>query len=100
MGTLCLHDLPLCKRNSLTVIVQHIFYLNLGWMDAYDLVPAVHNFTLVPNKDVIAIGKKDGLGLSRFVCEPIKLQRNGWRRRRSHYDRCRWNDYRLFRFFN
>src|SRR5437868_14831568 len=85
------------ERNALPVIVQYVLDLNSSRMNAQDLVPAVHDFAFVPNKDIVAVGQKDSLCLSRLVRETIELQRNrrGWRGRRRRGRSGVFNDYRV-----
>src|SRR5690348_12448303 len=73
------HRSALGERNSLTIVVEHVFNLHLIALDAENLVPAIHNVSLAPDEHGIAVRQKNTFLLAGFIGKAKKLERD-WRR--------------------
>src|SRR6476659_176576 len=71
--------LSLGQRNTLTVIVQHIFHFDCHWRDAENSVTPVNDFPFAGNKYIFALGKEYFLGLSGLAGESEEFQIDRWR---------------------
>src|SRR5207253_5432219 len=70
------------QRDTLPVVVKHVFHLHRSRADVDDLVTAIDNIAFHRNKDVVALRQESLARFSRLVCEAEELEIDGWWRRR------------------
>src|SRR5260370_25033506 len=89
--------LTLGQRNTLPVIVQHIFHFHRNRRDVQNLVTAIDNIAFPRNEHIFTLRKEDSFRLARLVGQAKKLQVDGgprtpplWVPRRLHTHRDDW----------
>src|SRR5438270_9186200 len=77
------------QRNGLAIVVEHIFNVDRIRADVNDAIAAIDDLALAANKDIVAGGEKDLLGLVRLVGKAVELEIDGRRPRRRLRNRNR-----------
>src|SRR5450631_534204 len=71
------------QGQALTIVVEHVLYVNGGWRDVQNSIAAIDDVALGGNEDIFSLRKEDLLRFSRPVGKAKKLERDGRRRRRQ-----------------
>src|ERR1700722_8187764 len=91
--------LPLRQRDTLPIVIQHIFHFHRYRSDVQNLVAAIDNVAFAGDENIFSLRQKNLFRLARLVGKAEKLKIDGWRWWRSlrNYYRSRdmHRDYRL-----